>query len=119
MNWRFWKKEAEGEVSVATKPEKLSGAKEIPSAVGRYLVVNLGKDPDWVWNLKAFLRVRTGGKSSFDVRVFDKAQATSKRVALKDYNSLDGHPELVLYEGWFDKKSNLVELNESITSRAA
>jgi hypothetical protein len=33
-------------------------------------------------------------------------------VTVKDYTSLDGHPELILYEGWFDKKSMKVQIEE-------
>ena len=44
MSWNFWKKGPEkGELS-KEKEEKLSKPKEIPEAVGRSLVVDLGKD---------------------------------------------------------------------------
>jgi len=36
-------------------------------------------------------------------RVFSAAQAVSKKVVAKDYNSFPEHPELILYEGWFNK----------------
>jgi hypothetical protein len=35
-----------------------------------------------------------------------------KNVTVKDYNSLDEHPDLILYEGWFDKKSMKVQIKE-------
>ena len=121
MKWKIWKKKPTAEPSSLAKPEKLAGPKEIPSVLGRYLVVSLGKDPDWVWNLKVLTRPRAEGKPSFDVRVFDKAKADSKGVSVKDYRSLDPHPDLVLYEGWYNKKTNKFELKESevTTHRAA
>jgi len=33
-------------------------------------------------------------------------------VTVKDYTSLDAHPELILYEGWFDKKFMKVQVEE-------
>jgi len=32
---------------------KLKPPSDLPQQVGRYLVVNLGQGPDWVWELKA------------------------------------------------------------------
>jgi hypothetical protein len=90
--------------------------------VGRYLVVELGKNPDWVWRLKSAVRPRPEGKDCFDVRVFDDVKTAAMNVAVRDYTSLDGHPELILYEGWFDKKSMGVHIGERKTatiSRAA
>ena len=49
MSWKIWKKKEDSEGASMKKPEKMSGPKEMPSAVGRYLVVNMGKDPDWIF----------------------------------------------------------------------
>lgn len=112
MAWAFWKKESgKGEQSKAPM-KKLPKPKDIPEPVGRYLVVNLGKDPDWVWRLKGVVRQREESKDSFDIRVFDEAKVGQARVSVKDYTSLDAHPELILYEGWFDKKSMKVQVEE-------
>jgi len=100
----FWKKNAVG--------EKLSGPREIPEPVGRYLVVQMHKNPDWVWNLKAVVRPQSEEDKIFDVRVFDGAQVAEKKVSIKNYTSFDEHPELVLYEGWFNKKTMQVEIKE-------
>ena len=94
--------------------EKLSKPGEIPEAVGRFLVVQMKKDPDWVWNLKSVIRPKAGAASKFvfDVRVFDTARAAAKGVIVKDWTTLDGHPDLVLYEGWFDKKLITAQMEE-------
>ena len=112
MGWKIWKKKSAGEEQRKAKFEKLPRPKEIPQSVGQYLIVELNKDPDWVWKLKAVLRKRPEGKSSYDVRVFDENQASLKEVKVKDFTSFDGHPDLILYEGWFDKASNKVQLKE-------
>ncbi len=43
MNWKFWKK---------TGTDSLPKPKELTSDLGKYLVVNLQYDPDWIWQLK-------------------------------------------------------------------
>jgi hypothetical protein len=91
--------------------EKMSPPKNIPEAIGRYLVVSLGKDPDWVWNLKAVMKDRGNEKDVFEVRVFDQSQAASRQIKVKDYSSFDEHPELILYEGWFNKKTFEVKVD--------
>lgn len=93
----FWKKNS--------NEEKESSPKNIPDAVGRFLVVGLGKNPDWVWNLKAVMRNKGKDKDLFDVRVFDQAKANSLNIKVKNFTSLGEHPELILYEGWFNKKT--------------
>lgn len=111
MSWKFWKSpnaESQGE----KEAEKLPRPKEIPNLVGRFLVVSLGKDPDWVWNLRAAIRPQANQKSAWDVRVFDDREVASKGIKIENFNTLEKHPELVLFEGWFDKRSMKVELEE-------
>jgi hypothetical protein len=115
MRWRFWEKGPKTEGLLKAEVHKLPKPKDIPEPVGKYLVVELGKDPDWVWRLKSVVRPRGGGKDCWDVRVFDEVKATQGNVAVKDYTSLDEHPELILYEGWFDKKSMKVQVEEKKT----
>ena len=50
------------------------------------------------------MRPKEGEKDTFEVRVFDQAEATSQKIIVRDYNSLTEHPELILYEGWFNEK---------------
>jgi hypothetical protein len=98
----FWKREPtkEGEV-------KLSRPKEIPEPVGRYMVVQEKKDPDWVWRLRSVVRP-AGKNKAFYCRVFDESKMAQSSVKVKDWTSLDGHPELILWEGYFDKETNIV-----------
>jgi hypothetical protein len=112
MFWKFWKKQRV--TGTETKVEKLPGPKEIPELAGRFLVNTKKKDPDWVWKLKSVVRKRPESKDAFDVRVFDESQAAQKGggVTVKDWNTLDEHPDLILYEGWFNKKTLEAELEE-------
>ena len=97
----FWKRKEtrEGEV-------RLPGPKEIPELVGRYLVVEEKKNPDWVWKLKGVVRP-AGKEKAFYCRVFDEAQVAKAGVKVIDWTSLDEHPELILWDGYFDKETNM------------
>lgn len=119
----FWKKKQMEAIPTAVKPpeakaeqpspkpKKLPRPQDIPDVVGRHLIVQKKRDPDWVWRLKAVVRKSAKGGKAFDVRVFDAA-AVPKTVRVKDYTSFDEHPDLILFEGWFDKESMTVELEE-------
>jgi len=109
----FWKKGAKTGETTNKKVEKLPGPKGIPELVGRYLITELKQNPDQVWNFKAVLRpLLDKGKGVFEFRVLDDTQVAAKKVAVKDYNSLDAHPELILYQGWFNKKTMQVKIEE-------
>ena len=104
------------EVPPQPKAEKLAGPKEIPELAGRHLVLAKKRDPNWVWQLRSVVRQSPRGRKAFEVRVFDEAQASQQRVKIKDWTTLDDHPDLILYEGWFDKKTMQVELEEKKTA---
>jgi hypothetical protein len=55
------------------------------------------------------MRPKEGEKDTFEVRVFDQAEATSQKIIVRDYNSLTEHPELILYEGWCNNKDAKLE----------
>ncbi|MEW6672806.1 MAG: hypothetical protein AB1427_13960 [Thermodesulfobacteriota bacterium] len=112
MSWKFWEKKQEGAAPEGAEVVKYPGPKRIHESVGRYLVVRLQADPDWVWSLKEVERQRPESKSAFDVRVYDERQTAAKNVTIKNYTTLDAHPDLILYEGWFDKKSMKVQIED-------
>ena len=88
----------------------------MPQAVGRELIVQLGKKPDWVWNLKSVVHKSPRGKHRYNVRVFDQAQAAAMGISVVDYSSLDKHPELILFEGWYDRRSWKARIKEMVKS---
>ena len=105
----FWKKKAEPS---EPKGSKLPRPKDIPDMVGGHLVTDFNQNPDRVWKLKAVVRQRQESKNAFDVRVFDDVEAATRKVKVADYTTLDEHPELILFEGWFDKDARQVQLEE-------
>ena len=96
----FWNRKKSEE-----KEEKLPKPNAIPELAGRYMVVKEQKNPDWVWKLKGVVRP-TGKKKAFYCRVFSEAQVAKAGVKVTDWTSLDEHPDLILWEGYFDKETN-------------
>ncbi len=118
--WNFWKrKPAEGE---PPKAEKLTKPHNLPQAVGRE-ILRLGKDPVWVWHLKSVVYPNNKKKDRYNVRVFDETQATAKGVNVENYSSLNLYPELILFEGWYDRRSWKAHIKEKkrpgLNSKAA
>lgn len=109
----FWKRDKTngGEL-------QLPGPKSMPSSVGRHLVLEEKKDPNWIWNQKVVLRP-TDKKKAFYCRVFNDAQAMKAGVKVKDWTSLDGHPDLIIWEGYFDEQTNTVRREDFPKSSAS
>ncbi len=82
----------------------------ISDLVGKYMVSEVKMDPDLVPILMSVTSKRASGEKAFDVRVFDEPETLVKKVTVNNYKSLDDHPELILYEGWFDNATKHVEL---------
>ena len=99
----FWKRKAtkDGEI-------KLPRPSEIPDMAGRHMVLEMKKDADWVWKLKGVVRP-ADKKKAFYCRIFDEIETRKANVKMENWTSLDGHPELILWEGYFD--------NETYTAR--
>ena len=101
-----WFKKSSGENPAQSK---LPGPRSLPDDVGRTLVVDHKQDPNWTWSLKAVVKPGEE-KSVFLVRVFDERSAFSQGVRVKDYHTFDERPDLVLFDGWFNKKTHKAEI---------
>lgn len=108
----FWKKGAKTEEKPKAKVVKLPGPAAVPDIVAKYLVDSKKRKPQWVSDLKAVVRDKSGEGKEFDIRVFETGLALAKKITVQDYTSLNEHPDLIYYEGWFDKASKKVELEE-------
>jgi len=112
MFWGFWKKGPAP--AQPLNAQRLRKPQVLPQAVGRELIVQLGKNPDWVWTLKSVVHKSPRGKHRYNVRVFDQAQAAGKGITVADYTTLEDHPELILFEGWYDRKSWKARIKEMV-----
>lgn len=85
----------------------------VPAPMARLIGDEWGKIPrtgdHWAEYL-AVMRPRSNGGDEFDVRIFDKWSAAEKKVQVQEYSSLDPHPDLILLQGWFNKKSKKGEI---------
>lgn len=110
MGWKFWERRNEqtgGDGQAGSG--KLPKPNDMPQLIGQNLVTQKREDPDVVWGLKCALRPHPQSKTRFDFRVFNSDAAHNAGVDVVNYDSLETHPELVIYDGWYDKKSSKVE----------
>ena len=92
--------------------KKSAKTSEGPTKIDRLLTEIIGNEwtkvpsvsDHWVV-YKAVTRMHKDNGSVCDVRVFDEWSAKEKRVKVTDYESLDAHPDLVIFEGWLDRKA--------------
>lgn len=103
MFWKFWNNRP----ATAPKPSK---PKELPSRLGRHLVVDLKYDPDWAWSLKIVSRPDQGSKERFEYRIFDPADP--RCLGVKSFSDLDDRPEAVYFDGWYNKNSWEMQVND-------
>lgn len=100
------------------KKSGYQGPYRITGNLARLIGEEWGKLPQngdhWVQYL-AVSRPHPEDLKVIDVRIFDEWCASQKKVQVKDFYSLDGHPDLILMEGWYDQESN----KGSIKAKAA
>ncbi|MDH5406871.1 MAG: hypothetical protein OEX80_10070 [Candidatus Aminicenantes bacterium] len=94
------------------KEEKLPAPREIPGLVQKHLIAERKMDPDLARILKAVVCHSPKEEKAFNIRIFDESEAGAKKIQVKDYTSLDKHPDLIIYEGWFNEAAKQVELEE-------
>jgi len=117
MDWKFWQKNRINTPRVDGKSKKLGKPRDLPQAVGRYLVVAKGLDPDWVWGLKCVEKPRENDKKTIDIRIFSQVSTAQHNVKVIDYESLEDHMDMVLFVGWYTRETQRVEL-ESLVKKA-
>ena len=113
MKFKFWRQGKKGGTAPGNSGAKLPKPKELPQQIGMYLVVHEQLDPDWVWQLKCVVRQRQEGKNYFDFRVYSPLEANTAHIEVINYDSLDGHPELILFKGRYAKDARDPELDRT------
>ncbi|MGD9045584.1 MAG: hypothetical protein PVG06_17855 [Desulfobacterales bacterium] len=117
MNWKFWKTEKRNDQRLSQPSSKLPKPKDLPTQVGMHLVAQLKLDPDWVWSLKGVVQP-TVEKQILDIRIFDPKDAVISILKIRDYNSLDDFPEMILFEGSFNKSTGWVDIKRTSNKAA-
>jgi hypothetical protein len=117
VNWKFWKtKTANGQI-LNPKSSKLPKPRDLPDRVGIYLVTQLKLDPDWVWSLKGAVRP-TIENHIFDIRIFDPKEAVISDAVINNYDALDRYPEIILFEGSFNKSTGWLDIKRTANKAA-
>lgn len=119
MQWNFWRRTKSENVTPDTAGAKLPGPKNLPQQVGGYLVIQEKLDPDWVWALKCVVRRYPERRAQYDFRVFDPVQAKQAGIKVIHFKSLDSHPELILYQGKYNKYIQHAEFDTTPTKDRA
>jgi len=112
-NWKFWETANKNN----QRSSKLPKPKDLPDRIGIHLVTQLKQDPDWVWTLKGVVRPTTE-KHNFEIRIFDPEEAFLSDVIVTDFNSLEDFPELILFEGYFNKNTGWVDIKRTADKAA-
>jgi hypothetical protein len=89
--------------------EKLPKPQTVPALVQKRIVEQYKLPADLVPLLKAVVHRNADGNAGVDIRVFDEADAMARKIKVDDYNTLEEHPELILYDGHFDEASKKIE----------
>lgn len=105
----FWSKKS---VQEDVKQEKLAGPRALTELVQKHLTAETGMDPVLAGLLKAVVQKGANQETGLQIRVFDESEAQAKKIQVKDYSSLDGRPDLIIYDGWFDEGSKQVKLED-------
>lgn len=97
---------------------KLPKPGEMLAEIGRDLVTVYQLEPDNVWGLKCVLRPVDAKKKVFLFRVFSDKKTYAAGVKVLNYDSLDSHPELVLYSGQVNRVSREVRFGDLVRPAA-
>lgn len=95
----FWRRR------VGEREKKKKAIERIDGALWCYMVSQHRVTVDILHNLRRVERnVVVGGKPVpvIMIRIFDPATAKKKGVIIDDFESLDSHPELILYQGYYE-----------------
>ena len=92
------------------------GPKDVPWSAHRYLVTTLKVPSESLKSLRSLQKVGfwDGRRVTF-IRIYDPL-AIERTVQVKDFASLDLHPELILYEGFWEKATDFVFLERRAAS---
>ena len=101
----FWRRKGGEEKG---KEKKKRAVKKIEGALWGYMVSQQGVIVDVLQNLRRVERDAVVGDKPVGltmIRIFDPGTANQKGVTIDDYKSLDNHPDLILYEGYYREVS--------------
>lgn len=110
FKWKFWQATPKSSGINGVGTDKLQKPQELPDRVGRHLVVKMGLEPDLVWSLRCIYRKKADEPGVFQIRIFESQYLTEMGMRHLNYDSLNNHPDLILYQGTYRKDNDQVFL---------
>ena len=89
------------------------GPKELDAHLSRLVADEWEKVPTDSDHWMKFMMVerhRDNNENEVDVRIFDQWAADQHKIKVADYAALDSHPDLILFEGLYNKKAKKADL---------
>lgn len=111
LKWKFWQTTPQSPDTNGVKTDKLQKPKELPDRVGRHMVVKMGLEPDLVWSLRCVCRKKADEPGIVQIRIFKSQDLSDIGLRHLNYDSLDKHHGLILYQGTYKKDSDQVFLD--------
>jgi hypothetical protein len=96
----FWKRNDKDQ-----KGAKLSGPKDIPEIIKKYMAANPIVDAGSVPFLKMVVKGSEKGEKVNDVLIFDPSDAEAREIKVQNFDSLKENPDMIMAEGWFDESA--------------
>jgi hypothetical protein len=86
----------------AIKQRVFPAVRSLPAPVYPDLVVKWKQRPETVEGLRCVCqKTEVEGKAVMLIRVVDPVKLKQRGLKVREYADLDGHAEVVCYEGWF------------------
>lgn len=115
MRWKFWKKKSPREQKFHPIP---SSPGPLPEKLLQHLIQELELNARWVRTLASVTRPMAGEHNIHEFRVFSPAQMAMRDITVRDYDSLDGSGQLILFSGTLNLETGVVSLIPGIQGRA-
>jgi hypothetical protein len=94
----FWKKK-----KPVGSPRELD--RTLARIIGKeWSKITIGDCNHWV-KYMAVMHQHGDNEDVFDVRVYDQGRADQKKIKVVDYSTLEHYGDLIIFEGWFDRKN--------------
>jgi hypothetical protein len=82
-----------------------------PEPIVKYLITNLKLNTSWAYNLKSVMK--PGQENGImDFRLYNDADVRAKNLKIKDFDTFNDHPTMLLFEGNYDPKNQNVQITK-------
>jgi len=116
MRWKFWEKKNTREPKFPRLPPSPG---PLPKKLRQHLIQEFELSAEWVRSLSGVTRPVAGEHDIYEFRVFSPTQMAMRGITIRDYGSLDGCRQLILFSGTLNLQTGVVSLISGIQGRAS